>query len=83
MSVFPLSSGFGALSAVLDAARLQSVTQSAGSRYVLLNAIAAEVTGGLACSMYAVASGRPTRGVGAPIHRPTEAVRWPSHRRSS
>jgi D-xylose transport system permease protein len=46
ISVFALSGTFAALGGILSASRLQSVTQSAGSGDVLLNAIAAVVIGG-------------------------------------
>jgi len=44
--VFMLSGTFAALSGILSATRLQSVTQGAGSGDILLNAIAAVVIGG-------------------------------------
>jgi D-xylose transport system permease protein len=46
ISVFAMSGTFAALGGMLSASRLQSVTQSAGSGDVLLNAIAAVVIGG-------------------------------------
>lgn len=46
ISVFGMSAVFASLGGILSASRLQSVTQSAGSGDILLNAIAAVVIGG-------------------------------------